>query len=356
MTQDMIKTILSTTQMWKDDYTGKAVSEKFDPYVIRNHSGLTVNVTFGADQDEETSIFLRKSMEEVTKQTIPPETEFGFSQPQKQSSRVFQINVQIMNQTTSVNARKISRSVVETKDGRVCIIEVELFKGKRIITIRSGVKIVNRCPIDWKIGCMSLDSDSVQEIGTVKPNSSHGIPIDMIRTGTLVVQPVTAGDDSYHWSQPDGAFEFPSLMKRSGCIATCYNRKEKEAAKAFYAVVKSTFEDKVIRRDKNESPHLLQRFSCAIELKPPLALQNLFATTIQYSLYDKRVTTSSVAHMLLTSGTLEPGEILPIHSTNLKNNIYLSLRPKDGEWSETMAMIFSSDGKMDNIDQSIGIK
>lgn len=196
----------------------------------------------------------------------------------------------------------------------------------------------------------------------IKPNSTHGIPIDMVHNGTLVIQPITTGEESYYWSVVERAFEFSALMKRTNVclITTCPNRKEKEAAKAFYAVVKSMFEDtkadkQVKEKFSQDSPTLLQCFSCAIELRPPVALQNLFATKVRFALYDRRVKSSIFAYMPLSTGTLAPGELLPIHSTNLKNNIYLSLKP-DGDWTETQAMIFSNDGKTDELGSSIGIK
>lgn len=72
-----------------------------------------------------------------------------------------------MQRNVTINAKKMGRTLLENEN-RICIIEVELVKGRRIITVRSGIKVVNRCPIAWKIGCVIGDNDDVHQIGVVE--------------------------------------------------------------------------------------------------------------------------------------------------------------------------------------------
>lgn len=174
----------------------------------------------------------------------------------------------------------------------MAIIEVELLSGRRIITVRSGVKLINKSTIPWLVGCV-FDHEPI-EFANLQPNETCGVPIDCIRKGTLVIRPANEEKEFYHWSSPERGLSFLEMMKTPNAsrIITCPNKNEKEASKAFYAVLKPIYENKIDaetrQRFVQSSPHLFQRFSCLIEIRPPLAIENLMGCKMLYDLFDKR--------------------------------------------------------------------
>jgi hypothetical protein len=364
VSQSMVATILTTSKLWREEFSGKSISAQFDPYTLRNHCGFEINLVIHDDLEN-----VERRSEYDKHHKVPVGADFGFTPPEKRFSMelstvrlrndrsmwsmAFPVTIDIpsMGKKAIINARKTGRIVIENDKGQVAIIEIELTEGRRIITVRSGVKLSNKSTIPWLIGCV-LESDSVHQFGNLKPNETCGVPIDYIRKGTLVIRPANEERQFYQWSVPERGFSFVELMKTPNAsrIVTCPNKNEKESSKAFYAVLKPVYEYKIDAKTRQEyvqtTPHLFQRFSCVIEIRPPLAIENLMGCRMTYELFDKRAMSANAAKMQLCKGELNRGEKRYIYTTNLKNYILLKAVPANPipEWdSKSLALIYSKD-------------
>src|SRR5690606_12914078 len=126
----------------------------------------------------------------------------------------------------------------------VIFVEVELKDGRKIITLRSGLKIINRTTVPWEMGIIS--KSGITQLGIVQPDDSIGVPNSMIAKGNFVLKP--ANNNDYEWSQSISETSILELMSRSNRakIIECPSSNPMESrGKAFYCILYLKMEDPI---------------------------------------------------------------------------------------------------------------
>ncbi len=200
----MIQSVVLTNRI----ISGKqpqSVSAQFHPYTLRNHCGYDVELTLHANMDDVINTMVEGHLPiDDIRQVVPCDTEYGFDAPERaiqtltHSSlltsmkrtweKTFPVTVSIphMNTRKLIDAQKTGRIVIQKGD-KIGIIEVELLDGRRYITIRSCIKVVNKSTVTWQLA--AVVGKTMIEFATLQPGESCGVPIVNVQNGTLVARP-----------------------------------------------------------------------------------------------------------------------------------------------------------------------
>mmetsp|Transcript_1298 Transcript_1298/g.4447 ORF Transcript_1298/g.4447 Transcript_1298/m.4447 type:complete len:3393 (-) Transcript_1298:60-10238(-) len=340
LTQSMLETIMTTGKLWKEGFTKgstRTVSKKYHPYTLRNHTGVDITVT---QYDEE---------KEMNSQTLQSGTHIGFKMSEATlhfiPKHVIRVDVPGFK-PHYYDIQKVGTFGSSNGKNFMCF-ENELKDGRKIITIRSGLKVYNNSTISWQLG-IEMPNRRTELIGNIPPQEMFGIPLHCIEKGTLKIRP-TDFTEEYDWSLSQAGFQFPELMKytEKARVLTCKSTDPRETTRAYYAVVKIYSGQDVDRElhERTKDIQELQSFDFTIELSPPLLIENLLPRSIRYDIKDTPNIESNVKRMKVHSGVLKRGERVVLYTANLKNSILMKSQFVDEGWDaqQRLAIIYSND-------------
>eukprot|EP01080_Neovahlkampfia_damariscottae_P010721 gene10721-3341_t len=340
VTQSMLETTLKTLTSWKAGISGeRKISSKFVPYIIRNQTGLTFK--FSPKKDDTKVIELKTGIE------------IGYD---------FE-DVKLKNHELVFDLDKLGKHVVNVKKVQslffhdesektlaMVFLNVDSRDGKKIVTLRSGVRVSNTSTIPWTIGITSNGSNYTK-IGNVDPCDYISIPIPHIFSGYLAIRPTD--NDSFDWTPFGLSLQITELMKskRKHQMFECRSTNPFEPALAYYFTLKTKCEKEITEKDLKEiekQPHLFQKFDYNFEIQCPFSFRNLLECTIDYEVFDKSTLKSKP--MVVASGKLSRGERVFLYKIDLENIILMRCKPEGKDWKyneDGAALVYSNPLKVD---------
>lgn len=321
ISRSMIDTIMTTSKLWREGLTSdKPVSVRFDPFTIRNHTKQIITFT-KEDQHQSDGMVQLSHGEELG---------FEFSENQRRTSKsawrkeLF-VHIKIPDfPSTRVNVRHVdSTMILSEQQKKFAMIEVEQIEGRKIITVRSGIKILNNTTIPWNLALSS--NGNLVPFGTVQPQETFGVPICDVNNERLCIQPAeTSGQ--YKWSDAITSFTLSEIMistQRSRQFeCTSSDQSMDGRSRSFHCVArtrpKKPIDDRILHlaHDTPDGVTLLQQFDFTIQLLPPLSVENLLGCSIDYVLFEK--VTMNMSKKRVMGGTLARGEKVYFYRGNLK--------------------------------------
>ncbi|KAL9658375.1 hypothetical protein ABK040_015695 [Willaertia magna] len=322
VTQSMINTVKSTANVWREEFSNKTkLSQKFDPYLIRNHTGYAMKLIFPYNP----------KLQRADQVEVLPNQHHSFSLASERTNQLLNVTVCIPEfQNYQLDLKRAGKSHIRNAKGVICMFNIELAQGRKIITVSSGIELRNQCNVPWEVGCQDPNSRTIVSLGVVNPKETIGIPITCVDSGILTIKP-TIQTIQYNWSIPAGGLRFTELLnshKSSKYIKI--ESKDKQERNSLYAIIKTKFEldedykearERLIRNSKI-SPLFLQRFYCVLDIKPPLAIDNTLEKPLDFVLY-------SSDQIPILSGSMAKGEKTFIYSADLNDKLYLKLKVDD---------------------------
>lgn len=354
VTQSMIRSVITTSQLWRDEFSGKNVSRKVEPYLIRNHSGYTIK--------------MQKQNQMTETVTLPPRKEYGFdygkhiySKADSEDNENIILSFPELNSLQRiVNVRVSTQTTFQSKEGLIGMIDVELKEGRKVITVRSGIKVKNLSTKSWLIGYGNLKEQNLVVIGEIKPGEDVGVPMNAVMNGTFCIRPKGEKKESpFWWSAAMNGFKFTELMlmeNRSRPVE-CHN-KDQSKGDMFCAVIRPIFTKpmsnqlaQLIKNDVNkEKTHLLQQRNCIIEIRAPLCIENLFACDLIVSAREKDKLESNESKLLHKGENklMKSGEKIHLYRASMRSHILFKAFPaNNGSWkSRTSALIYVNPAAM----------
>lgn len=145
VSKSMLNTILNTSKAWQEGLKNDVVvSQKFDPFMLRNQTGVKIK-------------FLKESKNEIE---VGPGEEIGFSYTETQTratkiawKKELLIYLTIPELSAqSINIRRVGKTLLSNKQGTTfAIVDVEQLEGRKIITVRSNVRVLNETTVSWDL-------------------------------------------------------------------------------------------------------------------------------------------------------------------------------------------------------------
>lgn len=322
VTKSMIDTVLTTSKLWSEGLKSQfSVSTKFNMYCIRNETGFTIE-------------FFRENQNSIKLDT---NKEYGFNLGKKgdQKNGIFFFKIPGVDQYM-VDIKKVCKQMIVNDSKEIVVfLEIDFIDGRKIINVRSGLRVENTTTIDWMIG-ISTDNLNIVQIGTIKPKGILAVPMNMIKNGAIFVKPSTL-NDSFSWSS---GVKLLGIMKigSNSKASLCSNSKKNNDS--YYTTLK-VISSKMINPHKKEvlerKPFLYQKYDYIIKLCTPLSLENLLVSSIEYELYEH-----SDSKIKISEGTIQRGEKIHLYNANLKNSILLKAKLPGTNWVDHYSIIHSS--------------
>jgi vacuolar protein sorting-associated protein 13A/C len=323
VTHAMIDTVVSTSKYWIsaiDNSEVPAIPLRFEPFAIRNETGLSVSFW-----KEDNQVFELNSREEVR---------FGFtdfrSKDFKNSKHYIHVSVE-KNTPKKILVNKDCRyhfiiqyqlrtdNQMRQYQSVICV-SIKLVEGKKIITLHSGIELVNSTNQTFELGVYLPKKTAPSSLGDLLPNTSTFVPAPYINEGSLAVRPHTYNELSFQWSEITNDYSFKSFCKDVNkkmlvhCRQTATERKGRER---FYVIL-----------DLNRNIKLknANAIDVTVTLRPPLSIQNLLSAPITYTLFTKMQQPGEDNDSRMTgkwSSTLQKGEKHLLYTINMKKSIWM---------------------------------
>jgi hypothetical protein len=340
VSQSMITTILATVQLWHDEFTGKRVSKRFDPYTIRNHSGIDLSIYLAS-----------QSQDRVVR--IAAGTEYGAEWAEIEHThelQVRQLNVSFSLVTEEnvlvsaiVDVRRIGRTFVKFQRGSdiaYAVIEVELLTGRRVITVRGVHKIVNSTTVRCEVQVQDAISDQVINLGEIDPEQSVGVPLNCSGRSTVRVKPVQL-EREYKWNAMtlrNAESTLATFLGTPGIPQILKCQPTSPGPLPFNLIARSML-------DRNAEGNR----SCTIYIRPPISLENLTGVAMTVSFIHKQeLQRDSHTVVMETGQRLARGEKKHLYELDLsEGHLFLQPTPKlstgGGEWLvNEMALVYTT--------------
>lgn len=360
-TQSMIQSVITTSQLWKDEFSGKSVSKKVEPYLIRNHSGFNIQMVRGGYE----TISLLPRKEHGFNFEKNHNLDFG-----REEITIAFPDIQLYRKIV-IDVRKNGLSRIIGKDGLLFgMVEVELVEGRKIITVRSGIKIKNHSTKTWLVGSGDLDTQSLLVFGEVKPGQDVGVPMNVVHSGTLCIRPKDSAkkESPYWWSDAMPGFKFTELMlmeNRSRPVECREKSRKSNNIDAFCAVIRPIFTNPMTRelekatKDNKDNAHYLQRRNCIIEIRAPLCIENLLGCDMMISVREKDKLDAHESRSLHKSEhkLVKMGKKIHLYRASMRSHILLKAFPaNNGTWtSRTSALIYLNPAAMSTSKERIPV-
>lgn len=292
ISSSMIYTLKKTIELWKKGFNNEIeskVSKKFQLYSIRNALGMTIEYSIQKDFIE----LLNGSENRFNKEEND-------------------IQLLILNQKYKLWIHKIGVYPLEKN----ILAEIELIEGRKIITIHSGCKIINKTTKNWMIG-ISLDQSI--SLGILYPSKILYIPFKYIQNGNIIFK--YEGID-YQWSNIKISISIPTKKLISS--------KGKEDIN--YCVIESKS----------------QEYLDFIEMIPPFSIENILPYSMKIQLFDKEKE--------LLKQEIKEKEKIYIYNINIKRNIWMKCEIEGYKNNNEKILIFSNESMRDtsfiNLDEN----
>eukprot|EP00761_Pharyngomonas_kirbyi_P013510 gb/GECH01013539.1/.p1 GENE.gb/GECH01013539.1/~~gb/GECH01013539.1/.p1 ORF type:complete len:3191 (+),score=691.51 gb/GECH01013539.1/:1-9573(+) len=290
----IINTILTTSRLWNEGFKKKeTASKKFYPYTIRNQTG--------------SKIMFWTSNQEMGYE-IAHQTELAFDFENKSSRSMWNRDSKVIIKFTNclaphpihipVNKVGVTNYNLQDEDGNVHHVlkaEIRLSEGKKIITIRSCMKIENKT--DLTLLCGAQLEDEHKLIATLAPGDTVGVPFTLLDSGKLALKPKQG---SHSWSI---LRKIKDLMT-SAAKTTVHCKSKQEYMSDWTFVLKTT-------RSKNKSSDDIYSKDYCTEIWPPFAVENLLGCSAFYTVIAKK---PQKEQEVIFVGKLERGEINYMYS------------------------------------------
>jgi hypothetical protein len=341
VSQEMLRSIVTAAQLWQEDLSGKKpILQELDLYTVRNHSGTTVEFTLHESSATEDKKLSLKPTE------IPPGSEYGFNPSNyyaidapelgggSTAETVILLHLPGSKDQTRITLNKSTRSrgyaLFPTEYGPLHI-TIEFERGRGIITIKSPITIRNQCTTSYEIGHLVARDQTMESFCVLEPGQTVGIPIQMVQNN-LHIRPLNT-QIPYQWSmlitEGDEALKFLNMTRTPNVtrFVTCISGDNTSAT---YAAV----QPKVTEQrgwelydydlEQMTTEQILTKCSCQVEIRPPLALENLLGLDMGYFLF--RFDPISNIYRVIGQGELKRGETVFNYNINLfKDEIRVKL-------------------------------
>lgn len=333
ITHSMIATTIKTLKLWLEGLKSSKsqVSAKFEPYSIRNYTGLPVKFYFPIIQTIEDAIPITHE-------------EFRFSFPNQETeedlSSAITLVIQGKDKILHVNKEKNQFIKIWEKSNKIlndryfCCVNVSVLNGRKEITIHSGVFIVNKTKTTWKLGIYLVDNSNlvdvskIKEFGSIQPGKKFYIPLYYLSSNYCLLYKPENLEFNYMWSKIDNTKTLTNLISNENrrILFSCKSETANAHHKHFHCI-----QDIQIKSEKNIN------LTIKIKLIPPLCIENVLSSPLKIQLF-KVLNNKPVQ---LCSLNILAGEREFIHYINLQSDIWL--RPVlIGEWkANSTGLIYS---------------
>lgn len=174
----------------------------------------------------------------------------------------------------------------------------------KTITFRSTLVLENTTSLPVLLKVEPVDG-SEPIVSAIDPSKSHSVPVGYSYDSNLRIKP--SCDEDYEWSEQ--VISWRDLLKSSLSVEC---RSLSDPNKKFYLEVNGKFDS------KEPLAKIYPRMT--IIVSPPLVIENLLSSDVNFTLFDKRQ-----EHRILTK--LEKSSKVPIHDVSLDNFLLLSIQP-----------------------------
>jgi vacuolar protein sorting-associated protein 13A/C len=222
-------------------------------------------------------------------------------------------------------------------DISLCV-EIKLIEGRKVITIHSGIEIVNNTNKTWKLGAYNLEQEAVDPslFAVLKPGGNAYVPCTYISSGAmLTIRPDTS---EFNWFAKKKDYCFERLASGSfNLLVRCKNSNGKDRMSCVLHVTQ-------LAHNSNDRKKII---NSKINIIAPLAIENTLGLCANFTILTKSRRDANKMNTIW-SQVLACGEKQYMYNIDIRRDLWLQcVVEQNGVQWKTMDVSLISSPKID---------
>eukprot|EP00761_Pharyngomonas_kirbyi_P006243 gb/GECH01006249.1/.p1 GENE.gb/GECH01006249.1/~~gb/GECH01006249.1/.p1 ORF type:complete len:2936 (+),score=680.48 gb/GECH01006249.1/:1-8808(+) len=338
VTHSMVDTVLKTSKLWTKGFqnaTSESVSSKFGMYLLRNQTGEKIEFwkePLRGDSSESQTIEAGDSVSFDWQIRRLKDPDAYMSQFNK-TRNIFVRLPRVSQEPYQIAVNKVKSVPLVVGKEMVLKADISLHEGKKVIALRSPMKIVNKTTIPLSFR-YTVPRGSGKDIGTVEPYDEVGVPSDALDQGILSLLPANDEGSGFEWSKDRKTHAFKEIANTRGKVIMQCHPKSATKSDSMFFVMNIDIDVPLtssINLDEMTSQQKMMALDYVLTIEPPMSIENLLGCPLHYKLVDKP--SEKTSRKEIATGILARGAYQVFYHANIYHDIWLEASPP-GQWKQ----------------------